>query len=148
MIVRPTFIAMKIQLLREHHNRQDKTRKPDYHTEMAERGRSELRTTDSQRLVGRASARDDLLQTVRKHRFVLDGASFKFGWDLDVFARKNNLPVGDEKTAALMERVQQAAERDISAFAERIKTAPMRKQGIFYHFDYEKPQTKCEMYWK
>lgn len=139
---------MKMQLLREHHNRQDKTRKPDYHAEMAERGRSEQKTTDSQRLIGRSSARVDLLQTIRKHRFVLDGASFKFGWNEDVFARKNNLSVGDKSTAVLMERVRQAAERDIAAFAERIKTAPMRKQGIFYHFDYEKPQTECQMYWK
>jgi hypothetical protein len=47
-----------------------------------------------------------------------------------------------------MESLQQAAERDIAAFAERIKNAPMRKQGIFYHFDYAKPETECQMFWK
>ncbi len=139
---------MKMQLLREHHNRQDKTRKPDYLGEMAERGRSEQTTTDSQRLIGRAGARADLMQTIRKHRFVLGGLSFKFGWNLDVFARKNNLSAADDKTSALMASLQQAAERDIAAFAERIKNAPMRKQGIFYHFDYEKPETECQMFWK
>jgi len=139
---------MKMQLLRERHNRQDKTRKPDYHIEMAERGRSEQATTDSQRLLGRASARVDFLQTVRKHRFVLDGFGFKFGWNLEVFARKNNLSVADSKTADLMERLRQAAERDFTAFAERIETAPMRKRGIFYYFDYETPKTECQMHSK
>jgi hypothetical protein len=139
---------MKMQLLREHHNRQDKIRKPDYRSEIAEQGRSEQTTTDSQRLIGRASARDDLMQTIRKHRFVLGGFSFKFGWTLDVFARKNNLSVADDKASSLMESVRQATERDIAAFAERIKTAPMRKKGIFYHFDYEKPETECQMIWK
>ena len=139
---------MKKELLREHHNRQDKTRKPDYRGEMAERGRSEQTTTDSQRLIGRAGARTNLLQTIRKQRFVLDGLSFKFGWNLDVFARKNNLSAADGKTSALMESLRQAAERDITAFAERIKNAPIRKQGILYHFDYEKPETECQMFWK
>jgi hypothetical protein len=32
---------METKFLHEHHNRQDKTRKPDYRGEMIERGRSE-----------------------------------------------------------------------------------------------------------
>jgi hypothetical protein len=137
---------MKFQLLREHNNRQDKTLKPDYRGEMAERGSPEQKPTDSSRLLGRVSAREDLMQTIRRARFVFRGMSFKFGWKLDVFARKNNLPADDMKTKAAMEAVQQAAERDILSFAERIKTAPMRKEGIFYHFDYEKPETECQIF--
>lgn len=122
--------------------------KPDYRPEMIERGRSEPTPTASQRLVGRASAREDLVHEIRKHRFVRDGISFKFGWSLEVFARKNSLSLGDERASVLMESVRQAAERDVAAFAERIKTAPIRKQGIFYHFDYEIPQTECQMFRK
>ena len=139
---------MKTQLLHEHHNRQDKAQKPDYREEMIERGHQEPTPTVSQRLLGLASAREDLLHTIRKHRFVLDGVSFKFGWSLDVFARKNNLSEADEKTKTLMESLRQAAERAVAAFAERIRTAPARKQGIFYHFDYEIPQTECQMFRK
>jgi hypothetical protein len=137
--------AMKTQLLREHHSRQDKTRKPDYREEIVERGRSEQTTTESSRLLGRVSARENLVQSIRSFRFVYRGMSYKFGWNLEVFARKNDLPAGDDTTKAAMEMVQQAAERDVSAFAERIMTAAIRKQGVFYHFDYEAPKTECQM---
>ena len=137
---------MKTQLLREHHNRQDKTRKPDYHVEMAERGRTEQVTTDSSRLLGRTSARDELVRNISKRRFVYRNLSFKFGWNLNIFAKKNNMSLEDEKTKVAMVMVQQAAERDIRAFAERIRTAPIRKRGIVYYFDYEQPQTECELF--
>ncbi len=70
---------------------------------------------------------------------------FKFGWNLDVFAKKNSLSAGEKTTATTMEMVQQAAERDVNAFAERIKTAAIRSRGVFYHFDYESPKTECEI---
>jgi hypothetical protein len=136
---------MQKQFLHEDHNRQDKAKKPDYRPEMIERGRSEPTPTDSSRLVARASARENLLQTIRKHRFVYQRLSFKFGWNLEVFARKNSLPIDDALTKEAMETVRRAAERDVELFAARIKVAPMRKQGIFYHFDYEVPQTQCQM---
>lgn len=114
---------------------------------MLERGRSESEITPSSRLIARAAAREDLLQTIRKHRFVYQGLSFKFGWNLEVFAKKNGLPV-DDKTEATMETVRHAAEQDVEAFATRIKNASMRKQGIFYHFDYEIPETQCQLFSK
>ena len=138
---------MKTQLLHEHHNRQDKARKPDYREKMIKNGRTEPVPTASSRLVGRAVARDELVQTIRKHRFVYHGLDFKFGWSLDVFARKNGLPV-DGKTEESMGIVQQAAQRDVDAFAAKIKIATIRKQGIFYHFDYEMPQTECQIFQK
>ena len=138
---------MKTQILHEYHNRQDKAKKPDYRPEMIERGRSDQLPTASSRLIGRASAREDLIQTIRKHRFVHRNLSFKFGWNIEVFARKNSLPV-DENTKVAMETVRQAAERDVEAFATRITVAPIRKQGFFYHFDYETPETECQMFRK
>jgi hypothetical protein len=138
---------MKLQFLHEHHNRQDKAKNPDYRPDMCERGRADAVPTPSSRLIARASAREDLVQTIRKHRFVYQGLNFKFGWNLEVFARKNGLPV-DDKTEATMETVRQAAQQDVEAFAERIKNAPIRKRGIFYHFDYEVPQTQCQLFSK
>jgi hypothetical protein len=138
---------MKTQLLHEHHNRQDKVRKTDYRAKIIENGRTDPMPTASSRLVGRALAREELLQKIRKHRFVYRGLNFKFGWTLDVFARKNSLPV-DDATEASMGVVQQAAQRDMDAFAARIKAATIRKQGIFYHFDYETPATECQMFQK
>jgi hypothetical protein len=136
---------MKTQLLHEHHNLQDKAKKPHYRPEMLERGRSDTVPTASSRLIARAGAREDLLQTIRKHRFVYSGVNFKFGWNLEVFAKKNSLPADDEGTKRAMETVRQAAQRDVDAFAVRIKVAPIRKQGILYHFDYDTPQTECQM---
>ena len=86
------------------------------------------------------------MQTIRKHRFAYRGLNFKFGWNLEVFARKNGLPADEEGTKAAMETVRQAAQRDVDAFAARIRVAPIRKQGILYHFDYETPETECQMF--
>ena len=137
---------MKKQLLHEHHNRQDKVKQPDYQTVMREKGRPDPTITPSSRLVARVSARETLVEEIRKHRFVYRNLGFKFGWNLDVFARKNNLAVDDEGTKAAMETVKQAATRDVEAFAVKIKAAPMNKRGPFYYFDYEKPQTECQMF--
>ena len=136
---------MKKQFLHEHHNRQDKIKKPDYQPVMREIGPSEPVPSASARLVGRASARENLLGTVRKARFVYRNISFKFGWSLEIFARKNNLPLNDEGTKETLEMVKKAAERDVEAFAERIMTAPVHKRGAVYYFDYETPQTECKM---
>jgi hypothetical protein len=137
---------MKTPFLHEHHNRQDKATKPDYRPEMIAKGPAESLPTPSSRLTERAAAREELLQEIRKQRFVLQGYNFKFGWTLEVFARKNSLQIEDTKTKAAMQLIQQAAERDVAAFTALIKTAPIRRRGIMFYFDYPKPPTECQMF--
>ena len=139
---------MKTQFLHEEHNRQDKARKPGYRPDLLAGGPSEPAPTALAKLIARAQARQRLVEAIRNHRFAYLGFNFKFGWNLEIFARKNNLAADDEKTKAAMETVRQAAQRDVEAYAERIKTAPIRDQGNFYHFDYEPPQTQCQMFRK
>jgi len=136
---------LKTQFLHEHHNRQDKARKPDYKEGMIAKGCSEAAPTPSARLCARADARARLILEIRKRRFVYRGLDFRFGWDLEVFARKNKLPLNDDKTIALMEEVRRVAQSDLDAFAERIKIAEMHKRGGCYYFNYERPETNCEI---
>ena len=139
---------MKHQFLRENHNRQDKAKKPDYRPEMLARSRSGPVTTGTSAALARAGARERLLHEIRKQRFLYAGLNFKFGWNLETFARKNSIPPESDETIKAMQNVQAAAERDVASFAERIQTASIRLHGGFYHFDYKPPHAECEMFRK
>lgn len=132
----------------EHHNRQDKAKKPDYQQELRESGPSPAGGFNMASALDRADARKRYMEALRKHRFVLNGVSFKFGWSIDVFARKNNLPENEHQTAALLEKIRQAAERDVAAFASLVKSAPIRKCSLFYKFYFTPPSTECEIFRK
>jgi hypothetical protein len=135
---------VKTQFLHEHHNRQDKARKPEYRQDMLEKGRPASVASGSSRALARAKAPEELIANIRKCRFVFRGHNFKFGWSLDVFARKNCLPL-DQKAGAAMQAAQEAAQRDVDAFSARIKDATIRDRGYYYQFDYERPATECQI---
>ncbi|MBM3838501.1 MAG: hypothetical protein FJ398_11150 [Verrucomicrobia bacterium] len=118
---------MKTQFLHEHHNRQDKARKPDYRGEMIERGRSEP-SNITERLNAKVEIKKDTVRRWRKQRFFYGGRVLKLGWPLEHFAKVNALPPAEPSTKKAYDAIRAVAERDM----ERITTAIMKTGTVRY----------------
>jgi hypothetical protein len=111
---------MKKQFLHEHHNRQDKVKKPDCREAMVEHGRSPNPSPTMGSISRKLEAKRDYLARIRKFHFIHDHHVFRFGWSIEDFSRFNSL-VDTAEAHAAFEAMKARAERDMERIQQAVK---------------------------
>ena len=129
---------MKKQFLHEHHNRQDKTQKPDYREEIAEPGRLK-QSNVSNRLIAKiqsspesiAAKNDEINTWMSKAKFHHAGRVIKLRWPLEHFAKANSLSPTEPSTKVAYNAIKGIAERDMGKISSAIMRGTVRHKRLF-----------------
>ncbi len=123
---------MKTKFLYEHHNRQDKTHKPDYKDEMRIRGRSSPQRLGLKKSPGLMSesirrAKEYELKQAKRRFFCLHGRVFRLGWSLGHFAKANNFSADQAEAKHAYQTIRTAALSDMRAITAAIMEGEVRR---------------------
>ena len=129
---------MKKQFLHEHHNRQDKTQKPEYREEIAEIGRPK-QSNVTERLIAKiqsspesiAAKNHEINALMSKAKFYHAGRVIKLRWPLEHFAKANSLSPAEPSTKEGYNAIKAIAERDMEKISSAIMEGTVRHKRLF-----------------
>jgi hypothetical protein len=111
---------MKIQFLREHHNRNEKAWKSDYLEEMRHGHQRQPNRSDEQEREDLRLKREFIEEIRSEGMFSRPQGTFKFGWSVSEFAEFNKLALTEPSTLNAFESLQAAASRDMAKITRAV----------------------------
>lgn len=139
----PHRVAMKKQLLRDHHARQERASKPDYRENFLH----VLPLSVIESPIPAEEVRDAAIDHIQTLRFCSNEHVFRFDWSVDEYA-KINMIENEKDAAKSYKRLQRMAQADILALSTAIREADVRAgkclDGVEYGVRFPVPRMKCD----